>query len=242
MSYIDHFKELRNRLIFSFIFMFFCFFIFFYNADTVAKFLSKPLFDLLNESEKNRMIFTGLPEVFVSYLKISFFSAFLTSFPIFILQFSLFISPALYKKEKKFFLPIFFLIPFLFFLGLAFAYYLLIPIIWNFFLSFEINSNLNDFSLELESRFGEYMKLIMYLLFSCGVSFLFPILLLILSKMNIVNVKSLRKNRKYFFVGILIFSAVFTPPDIISQLGIAVPLILFFEISILLISFTQKKD
>ena len=132
--------------------------------------------------------------------------------------------------------------PILFFLGLAFAYYILIPIIWSFFLSFEINSSVNDFSIELESRFGEYIKLMMYLLFSCGLSFLFPIFLLILAKMKLVSVNQLRKQRKYFFIGILIFSAVFTPPDIISQIGIALPLILFFEISILLIKFTSKKD
>ena len=99
-----------------------------------------------------------------------------------------------------------------------------------------------DFSIELESRFGEYIKLMMYLLFSCGLSFLFPIFLLILAEMKLVSVNQLRKQRKYFFIGILIFSAVFTPPDIISQIGIALPLILFFEISILLIKFTSKKD
>ena len=242
MSYLDHFKELRNRLILSFIFLFLCFIFFFYNADILAKFFTKPLFNILNNEENKRMIFTGLPEVFISYIKISIFTAFLTAFPFFILQFSLFISPALYKKERAFFLPIFFLVPILFFLGLAFAYYILIPIIWSFFLSFEINSSVNDFSIELESRFGEYIKLMMYLLFSCGLSFLFPIFLLILAKMKIVSVNQLRKQRKYFFIGILIFSAVFTPPDIISQIGIALPLILFFEISILLIKFTSKKD
>lgn len=241
MSYLDHFKELRNRLILSFLFLFICFIFFFYNAEVVANFFSKPLFDLLDQKENKRMIFTGLPEVFISYMKISFFAAFLTSFPFFILQLSLFISPALYKKEKVFFLPIFFLVPFLFFMGLVFAYYVLIPIIWKFFISFEINATMGSFSLELESRFAEYMKLMMYLLFSSGVSFLFPVFLLILSKMKIVNETNLKKQRKYFFIGILIFSAVFTPPDIISQLGIAIPLILFFELSILLIKFTSKK-
>ena len=117
MRYIDHFKELRNRLLYCFLFMFLCFCFFFYNSQLIGNILSKPLYNLMESSEEKRMIFTGLPEVFVSYLKISIFSSLLASFPFFILQFSLFISPALYKKEKFFFLPIFFLIPILFFLG-----------------------------------------------------------------------------------------------------------------------------
>ena len=115
MSYLEHFKELRNRLIYCFIFLFFCFFIYFYNAQFIGNILSKPLFNLIEDSDVKRMIFTGLPEVFVSYLKISLFAAVLTSFPFFILQFSLFISPALYKKEKNFFVPLFCLIPVFFF-------------------------------------------------------------------------------------------------------------------------------
>ena len=128
-----------------------------------------------------------------------------------------------------------------FFLGVLFAYFILIPIIWNFFLSFQSIQQDNYFSIELESRYGEYMKLIMYLLFACGLSFLFPIFLMILAKLEIVTVQSLRNQRKYFFIGILIFSAVFTPPDIISQLGIAVPLFIFFEFTILFIDFFNLR-
>tara|TARA_E500000331_G_scaffold322006_1_gene336607 strand:+ start:706 stop:1431 length:726 start_codon:yes stop_codon:yes gene_type:complete len=241
MSYIEHFKELRNRLIYCFIFLFLCFGVFFYNAELIGNILSKPLYNLVGHNENKRMIFTGLPEVFVSYLKIALFASILSSFPFFILQFSLFITPALYKKEKKFFLPIFYLVPILFYTGVLFAYFILVPVIWNFFLSFESTQS-ESFSIELESRFGEYIKLIMYLLFSCGLSFLFPILLIILSKLNIVNVESLRKQRKYFFVGILIFSAIFTPPDIISQLGIAIPLFIFYELAILLIKILNRKN
>ena len=203
--------------------------------------LSKPLYNLIGDSEQKRMIFTGLPEVFISYLKIALFASVLTSFPFFILQFSLFISPALYKKEKTFFMPMFFLVPVLFFTGVLFAYFILIPVIWSFFISFQIPQTDNYFSIELESRFGEYMKLIMYLLFSCGLSFLFPIFLIILSKLKVISVEILRKQRKFFIIGILIFSAVFTPPDIVSQIGIALPLLIFFEIAILLIEFLNKK-
>ena len=242
MSYLDHFRELRNRIIFCFLFMFLCFFFYFFFAENLAQILARPLYNLVDESSNNRMIFTGLPEVFISYIKISLFASVVTSFPFFIIQFSLFITPALYKKEKAFFKPIFFLVPVLFFTGVFFAYFIIIPIIWNFFLSFESIQQKDMFSIELESRLGEYMKLTMYLLFSFGFSFLFPVFLLILAKLKIVTVTTLRRQRKYFFIGILIFSAVLTPPDIISQLGIAIPLVIFFEISLLLINILIKKN
>lgn len=241
MAYLDHLKELRNRILYCFIFLFLTFLISFYYSEKITNLLSYPLYNLLEDRETKRMIFTGLPEVFVSYLKVSLFCSFLFSFPFFALQLSIFISPALYKKEKRFFGPIIFLIPLLFYMGVIFAYFILIPVIWEFFLNFENYGSSSLFSIQLESKFNEYMKLTMYLLFSSGLAFLFPILLIILSKFKIVTVENLKKNRKFYFIGILIFGAVFTPPDIISQIGIAIPLILFFELSIYLIKFINKK-
>ena len=241
MSYFDHFRELRNRLIFCFIFLISIFIISFFYSEKITNILTYPLYDAVVDKENKRMIFTGLPEVFVSYLKISLFSSFLVSFPFFIIQMSLFISPALYKKEKKFFIPLFYSIPFLFYIGVLFSYFFLIPIIWDFFVSFENVKSSNYFSIELESKFNEYIRLTMYLLFSTGFAFLFPIFLLFLAKLKIINSEILRNNRKYYFIGILIFGAVFTPPDIISQLGIAIPLFIFFELSIYLIDFLNKK-
>ena len=241
MSYFDHFRELRNRLIFCFIFLISIFIISFFYSEKITNILTYPLYDAVGDKENKRMIFTGLPEVFVSYLKISLFSSFLVSFPFFIIQMSLFISPALYKKEKNFFIPLFYSIPFLFYVGVLFSYFFLIPVIWDFFVSFENLKSSNYFSIELESKFNEYIRLTMYLLFSTGFAFLFPVFLLILAKLKIINSQILRNNRKYYFIGILIFGAVFTPPDIISQLGIAVPLFIFFELSIYFIDFLNKK-
>ena len=240
MKYLDHLKELRNRLLISFLFLIISFIFFFYNASYLGELLTKPLFKLLIQSEEKRMIFTGLPEVFVSNLRISLFASLIFSMPFLILQIVIFLSPAMYKREKKIFVPIFFLVPILFLLGITFAYFVLIPFIWSFFISFEnfFSSGLN---LELESRYSEYMKLTMFLLLASGMSFEFPILLIILTKFGIVDIKFLRKNRKYFFLGILVFSALFTPPDIISQLGIAIPLIIFYEVSIAFIFFFMRK-
>tara|TARA_B100000035_G_scaffold145992_1_gene124347 strand:+ start:230 stop:955 length:726 start_codon:yes stop_codon:yes gene_type:complete len=241
MKYIDHLKELRKRILLSFFILIisFCFFI--YNASFVGEILTKPLFDLFDDSDKKRMIFTALPEVFVSNLKIALFASFLTSFPFLILQTVLFIYPALYKKEKKIIIPTFLLIPILFICGVCFAYFFLIPIIWNFFISFE-NFLQGSIPVVLESKYSEYMKLTMYLLFASGLSFEFPVLLFILSKLGVVSYETLKKKRKYFFIGIIIFSAILTPPDVISQIGIAIPLIIFYEFSLLLIKLTKKNN
>ncbi len=240
MKYLSHLKELRNRILYIFFFLLISFCFFFYNASLIGELLSEPLFKVLESSEKRRMIFTGLPEVFVSNLKISLFASFLITMPFLIIQIVLFVSPAMYKKEKRFFFPIFFLIPLLFLLGVIFAYFLLIPLIWDFFISFE-NFFKSGINVELESRYSEYMKLIMFLLLASGISFEFPILLIICVKLKIVSISMLRKNRKYFFIAILVFSAIFTPPDIISQLGIAIPLIIFYEFSLVFINFFLKK-
>ena len=240
MKYIDHLRELRNRILLTFLFLIIAFFFFFYNVDSVSEFLTRSLFSLLNDSSNQRMIFTGLPEIFVSNLKISLFASFLLSVPFLLIQIFLFSSPALYKKEKKIFIPLISIIPIFFFLGVLFAYYFLIPIIWSFFLSFE-NFMDTSFPIELESRYSEYMKLTMYLLFASGLSFQFPVLIVLLTKLGFFNTHYLKKNRKYFYVGILIFSAFFTPPDVVSQIGITIPLIIFYESSIIFIKYCFKK-
>ena len=240
MKYLEHLRELRNRILFSFLFLFLSFLFFFYNVTYLGNILTKPLFSILENSPNQRMIFTALPEVFISNLKISLFASFLVSAPMFIIQIILFISPALYKNEKKFFIPLIMLSPFFFLDGILFAYYFLIPVIWNFFISYENFLN-NSFPVELESKYSEYIKLTMFLIFASGLSFEFPVIIILLTKIGIFNHHFLSKNRKFFFIGILVFSAFFTPPDVISQIGIAIPLIIFYEFSILFIKFFINK-
>ena len=161
MKYLEYLRELRNRLLFSFSFMFFCFLFFFFNINLVVDALTNPLYQLLNNQENQRMIFTGLPEVFVSNLKVSLFVAFLFSLPIFIIQIILFTSPALYRKEKKVFVLISIMSIVFFFLGILFAYFFLIPMIWSFFISYESFVD-GSLPIQLESRYSEYMKLTMF--------------------------------------------------------------------------------
>ena len=205
----------------------------------IVEILTNPLYELMSDPSNRRMIFTGLPEVFVSNLKVALFSSFLLSIPFLIIQIILFASPALYKRKKKsLFLQA--LWPF-FLLGVIFAYYFLIPIIWKFFLSYE---NFIDGSLpiQLESRYSEYLKLTMFLLIASGLSFEFPILIIFFTKLGFFNIYFLKRNRKYFLLGILVFAALTTPPDLISQIGIAIPLIIFYESSILFIKFFLKEN
>ena len=242
MKYIEYFRELRNRILLCFVFLIISFFFSFYNVNYISEILTFPLSVLLDGSDNKRMIFTGLQEVFVSNLKISLFSAFLISIPFFICQLMLFSSPALYKSEKKIFFPLVVLIIFFFFMGIFFAYFFLIPLIWSFFISYENFIDVSLLPIQLESRYSEYMKLTMFLLFSSGLSFEFPIVIIFLTKIGLFSELFLKKNRKYFLIGILVFSALFSPPDIISQIGIAIPLIIFYELSILFIRFFIKKS
>lgn len=240
MKYLQYLKELRNRILLSFVFLIIAFCFFFFNVGFVSEILTNPLMEALEDSQNKRIIFTALPEVFVSNIKIALFASFLFSVPFLLIQLILFLSPALYKKERKLFFPLIFMSVFFFFMGIIFAYYFLIPLIWSFFTSFE-NFMSGSLPIELETKYSEYLKLTMFLLLASGLSFEFPIFIILFTKLGFFDEYFLKKNRKFFLIGILIFSAIFTPPDIISQIGIAIPLIIFYEFSILFIRFFKRN-
>ena len=153
-------------------------------------------------------------------------------------------SPALYKNEKKNIFFLFFSIPFLFLIGAIFAYYLVLPQALKFFASFEYQSveTHSNFSIQLETRISEYLNFVANLLFGFGIAFQLPILLLFLIKYDCLSTNDLRKKRKYWIVMIFILSAILTPPDVLSQISLAILLILFFEIVILIgNNFNKKK-
>jgi len=236
MPLMDHLKELRQRVLWSVGAFVLCFAVCYYFAQQIYGFLAQPLADILAAQpggSERRMIYTALYEAFFTYLKVAFFGAVFFSFPMWATQLWLFVAPGLYRSEKKAILPFLIASPFLFVLGAAMVYYFIFPLAWSFFISFETPPGSGGIPVQLEAKVGEYLSLVMHLILAFGIAFQLPVLLTLLCKVGILNVDSLRKGRRYAIVGMFVVAAVITPPDIISQIGLALPLILLYEISIL---------
>ncbi len=241
MPLLDHLIELRNRLIYSVAALFVGFLACFFFAADIFTFLVRPLADILAEEEGRRMIFTGLPEKFFVHVKVAFFAGAFLSFPFIASQLWIFVAPGLYRNEKKAFLPYLIVTPILFFLGGALVYYFIFPLAWKFFLAFETPGGPGELAVELEARVGEYLSLVMTLIFAFGLCFQLPVLLTLLARVGIVSAKGLARRRKYALVIVFIVAAVLTPPDVISQIGLALPIILLYEISILSVRLVEKR-
>ena len=181
------------------------------------------------------MIFTGLTEAFFTYVSMSIFAAFLLTFPFMAAQFYQFLAPGLYKKEKGFLFPFVFIAPILFFLGAALVYLFIMPLALEFFLSFETPAGEADLAIELEAKISEYLSFVMHLIIGFGLAFQLPIILVLLAKVGLLKVEFLKRNRRIAAIIILISAAILTPPDIISQAGLAVVLYGLYELSIIAI-------
>lgn len=234
MPLMDHLKELRQRVLWSVGAFILAFAVCYYFSQQIYAFLAQPLADILSQQSggERRMIFTALYEAFFTYLKVAFFGAVFFSFPMWATQLWLFVAPGLYRSEKRAIMPFLVASPFLFLLGAALAYYFIFPLAWKFFISFETPPGSGGIPVQLEAKVGEYLSLVMHMILAFGIAFQLPVLLTLLVKVGILNVESLRKGRRYAIVGMFVVAAVITPPDIISQIGLAVPLILLYEISI----------
>jgi sec-independent protein translocase protein TatC len=245
MPLLDHLIELRQRMLYSVIALFVAFLICFYFAEELFNFLVRPLADLLIEREnvrgRPRMIFTDMTEVFFTYIKIAFFFGAFFSSPIFLTQLWLFVAPGLYRNEKKGLAPFLIASPVLFFLGGALVYFVLFPLAWSFFLSFETIGGGDNLPIELEAKVAEYLALVMKLIFAFGLCFQLPVLMTLLARVGLATSKGMAEKRKYAIVGVFIVAAVITPPDPISQLSLAIPIILLYEISILMAKLVEKK-
>ena len=239
---IGHLKELRSRLFKSVIFLFIAFVVCYMFADKIYSFLLDPYVQATkNDVTQRRMIFTGLHETFLTYLKLSFFSAFCISFPIILVQIWKFIAPGLYKDEKLALLPFLIATPILFISGGMLVYYFIMPMAIKFFLSFETTAAMYGLPIQLEAKVDEYLSLITRLIFALGLSFQLPVLLTLLGKVGFVNSDYLKKRRKYVIVIIFAAAAVLTPPDPITQVGLALPLLLLYEVSIFTVRMVEKK-
>ena len=241
MSLIDHITELRKRLIWSFVYILIIFIVCFYFANQLFSFLAYPLINLLDTENGQGFIYTALQEAFFTELKIAFFFSLFFSFPLVAMQIWKFIAPGLYKNEKSAFLPFLIATPVLFFAGGAMVYYLIAPLAWKFFLSYQ-NLNPSGIPIRLEAKMGEYLSLMMRFIFAFGLAFQLPVVLGLLAKANLVTYTSLKKFRKYSIVIAFLAAAFLTPPDPFSQISLALPIIILYEISIFIAKSIQKKQ
>ena len=241
-SFVDHLTELRSRLIKSFIFIVFIFLACYFFSEDIYRFLVQPYSDAVISSELDRrLIFTALHEAFLTYLKVAFFAALFISSPVFLTQIWKFIAPGLYKNEKQALLPYLIATPTLFILGGCLVYYLIMPLAIKFFLSFETIAEPGTIPIQLEAKVNEYLSLVMRLIFAFGISFQLPIILSLLARIGVVDSEYLRLRRKYVVVIIFAIAAILTPPDPITQIGLALPLLLLYELSIFTVKFIEKK-
>ena len=241
-SFIEHLTELRSRLLKSIVYLFIFFVISYIFAENIYGFLVEPYADAVKDDNINRrLIYTALHETFITYLKVAFFSAIFVTSPIILTQIWKFVAPGLYTNEKKALLPYLIATPTLFLLGGMLVYYLVMPLAIKFFLSFETSAQISNLPIQLEAKVNEYLSLIMRLIFAFGISFQLPVLLTLLARVGFVNSTYLKKRRKYVVVIVFALAAILTPPDPITQIGLGIPLLILYELSILAVKFIGKK-
>lgn len=233
---LEHLLELRSRLIWSLVVFAGAFVLCYVFADDLYRFLTQPLV-----KHTGRLIFTALQETFFTYVRLAAFGALCLSFPFLASQVWLFVAPGLYRNERKAFLPFLAATPVLFAAGAALAYYVVIPLAIDFFVGFEAPGGENRLAIELEAKVSEYLGLIMTLMFAFGVGFLLPVLLTLLGRAGIVSASDLRRQRKFAIVGIFAAAMFLTPPDPLSQVGLALPLLLLYEISVWSVAMMERK-
>jgi len=242
-SFVAHLSELRSRLIKSLIYIFIFFTISYTFAEDIYSFLVQPYADAVKNSNLDRrLIFTALHETFITYLKVSFFAALFIGSPFILIQVWKFIAPGLYKNEKKALLPYLVATPTLFLLGGMLVYYLVMPLAIKFFLSFETTAEIGSLPIQLEAKVNEYLALIMRLIFAFGISFQLPVILSLLARVGFVDSAYLKKRRRYVIVIIFAVAAILTPPDPITQIGLGIPLLILYELSILSVKLIEKKN
>ncbi len=241
MPLIDHLIELRRRLFHSLIALLITFLICFYFANPIFDFLVEPLAALWEGEEERRLIYTALHEKFFTNIKVAFFAALFFSFPLVASQVWLFVAPGLYRNEKMAFLPFLVATPVLFLLGAAMVYYIVMPVAWQFFASFQQFGAEGALPIELLPKVGEYLSLVMRLIFAFGISFELPVLITLMARVGLATSDGLKNKRRYAIVLAFVAAAILTPPDPLSQVSLAVPIVLLYEISILCARMVEKK-
>lgn len=232
---LDHLIELRRRLLYCIAAIVVAFGVSYYFAEAIFAFLVQPL---LTAGQKT-LIYTQIFEAFFVKVKVAFFAAMMISFPVIANQLWRFVAPGLYRKEKRALLPFLFATPVLFGMGAAMAYFLAVPMALHFLLSFQ--GDVGGVNQQALPAIGNYLSFIMQFLFGFGLAFLLPVLLMLLERAGIVSRKGLIGARRYAIVGATAIAAVLTPPDLMSQVLLAVPLCLLYEVAIIGIWFTERR-
>jgi sec-independent protein translocase protein TatC len=238
---LHHLLELRQRLIYALIGFFIAFILCYTFSEQIFRFLVQPLATLLQEKGQRRLIYTGLTEAFLTYIKVSAFAAAFLSFPVVASQLWMFIAPGLYRQERKVFVPLLIATPLLFLIGAAFAYYVIFPVAYTFFLSFETPGSTGQLPIQLEAKVNEYLSFVMRLIFAFGISFELPVLLTLLANVGMVTSQGLITKWRFAVVGIFIVAAIVTPPDMLSMVGLAIPLIVLYGISIIMVRWVERR-
>lgn len=233
---MEHLLELRTRLIWALVSFGVCFVICFAFAGPIFNFLTRPL-----HMATNHLIYTALTEVFFTQVKIGMFGGLCVGFPFIAFQVWAFVAPGLYKHEKSAFLPFLVATFFMFIIGAGFVYYVMLPFAIEFFGGYQVPVTNGAMGIELQAKVGDYLDFVMTLIFAFGLTFQLPVLLSLLGKVGIVTVKALKEMRRYAYVGLFAVAAVFTPPDAISMLSLAIPLVLLYEISVICVAMIEKQ-
>ncbi len=225
--FTEHLGELRDRLVRSFIAVSIGFACAYFFKEKLFEILIAPLVTAMGESGNARMIFTGLPEAFFTYLKVSFLAGIMAASPVLFYEFWMFISPGLYRTEKKYLLPIVVLSVFFFLLGSSFGYFIVFPYGFKFFLGFATDT------IHAMPSMKEYLGFASKMLLAFGLVFELPLVLTFMARMGLVTVDFLKKNRKYALLLFFVGAALITPPDVVTQIMMALPLMVLYEISII---------
>jgi sec-independent protein translocase protein TatC len=239
---IGHLKDIKSLLTRIAIVVLVASVVCYNKIDKILGFLIKPLAETFgSNSDHRRLIFTSLPEAFVQKMYLAGLSGFFFSFPLICFFIYRYLAPALYKKERNTFTPLFLLSPLLFYIGSALAYYLVFPLAFKFFISFE-SVNSVDIPIILEARLASYLSMCKSLIVAFGVAFQLPIALFLMVKMGVASRQGLKSFRRYMVVVIAVIAAVLTPPDVISQVCLMVPLYLLYEAAILFSRDSEKTQ